>query len=881
VSDPQVDAVLALLSTAGRFEELVALLAELDAGQRKKLSTHVRSVSAAIKWNADNRATALTALGCVTGLRQVVTVLDTAHVTPDVATLAVQVLETRRPDWLAELPAALLVRREPWPAHFPLVRALVRRGAVPVPSFPEYAEAMVWGLSLDRQGPVLEQLRADPELLDRELWLLLSTERAGRTLTQHDAVLLHPERWSWAEPPPPRPEHTWQHALTTLAGEGALDRDRLLDTTLGAFFCDWAAVDVAWFLELHDVLAPTPAELRARQDRYARLLAAEHGPVVKLGLRVLSALHGLGHLDADLLLASAPAALARRDKGTVVATLGLLSGVATGDPALAERVAEVAATALQHERVDVQERALALLTALVPDADRRGELRERFAEQLAPSIRPRLVEVAEPPALPETAADEPILPARDADEVAELFSRLIEEADDPVGVERLLDGVLRHAAARPRHGADVLASRAETLRADYFPGPWTGEELRADLAALALVWLRGVPPGRGFLGRDHRWDTLLQPLPRLVSPPRLGRGSSLGEVLTRRVHETARGVAAGGAVSLALPTSRSGALSAEALNLRVAEVDPGAEPLAIDTCVALLRVPPAEYDRLRFPERHRTGRHLAEQLRLVRDRRRDWELVVGRDERARRNERHAGRPTQVTWRTMVDVPSGLAPPLLAVLDRTDPLGTFDQEVDDGEYASRFEQVTGQWPALLPHDPDLLAVHAHPRLYRGLIKNRAASEPLLDALGSSPRPIGAPTCSALLLGLSAKNGGERARAVDAVLELARRSALPGGVLGRVFADLLRAEALVASRVAQGMTEAARAQPSAGDALLDCLVEVLPALAGRREAHAFVDLLTQLAIERGRSVALPEPFAGTAAGRGTSLLAQACRRVPQPQ
>ena len=57
MSDPQVDAVLALLSTAGRFEELVALLAELDAGQRKKLSTHVRSVSAAIKWNADNRAT--------------------------------------------------------------------------------------------------------------------------------------------------------------------------------------------------------------------------------------------------------------------------------------------------------------------------------------------------------------------------------------------------------------------------------------------------------------------------------------------------------------------------------------------------------------------------------------------------------------------------------------------------------------------------------------------------------------------------------------------------------------------------------------------------------------------------------------------------------
>ena len=147
---------------------------------------------------------------------------------------------------------------------------------------------------------------------------------------------------------------------------------------------------------------------------------------------------------------------------------------------------------------------------------------------------------------------------------------------------------------------------------------------------------------------------------------------------------------------------------------------------------------------------------------------------------------------------------------------------------------------------------MLAGHAHPRLYRGLIKNRSGSEPLLEALGTSPGPIGPPTCSALLLGLSAKNGSERARAVDAVIDLAGRAALPGVALGRVLADLLAADALVGSRVAQAMAEAARADARAGTALLDCLTEVVAALPGRRDAHHFLDLLARLASERGRVV-----------------------------
>jgi type II secretory pathway component PulF len=79
----------------------------------------------------------------------------------------------------------------------------------------------------------------------------------------------------------------------------------------------------------------------------------------------------------------------------------------------------------------------------------------------------------------------------------------------------------------------------------------------------------------------------------------------------------------------------------------------------------------------------------------------------------------------------------------------------------------------------------------------------------------------------------------------------------------------------------MGDAARAEPRAGDALLDCLVTALAAFQGRRDAHAFIDLMAQLATERSRGVTLPEAFAAAAASTSKSQLAQACRRVPRPR
>lgn len=237
--------------------------------------------------------------------------------------------------------------------------------------------------------------------------------------------------------------------------------------------------------------------------------------------------------------------------------------------------------------------------------------------------------------------------------------------------------------------------------------------------------------------------------------------------------------------------------------------------------------------------------------------------------------------TGITWRDALS-PSGSADDLVrSIFDRRDPLLNLALEAADGEYTGRFDQVTALWPLMLPYHADVLAAHAHPRLIRALTKNRNGTEPLLEGLGAARGPVGAPAMSALILGLAAKNGGERTRAVDAIVDLSDRGLLNGRGLGTQLAELLGTDVFVGSRLVSGLADAARAGTSAAAVVVDCLIEVLPSMGGRRDAHQFIDLLAQVAVEQRRTVTLPEPFADLARTKQSSMLAKACRRVPQPQ
>lgn len=299
------------------------------------------------------------------------------------------------------------------------------------------------------------------------------------------------------------------------------------------------------------------------------------------------------------------------------------------------------------------------------------------------------------------------------------------------------------------------------------------------------------------------------------------------------------------------------------------------KPLPLDAGLAILRVDPEQYPQVRMPTAHRTSKFLQEQLDTLKAYRPAWELVTGESKGL-----YGGDLLSVTWRDL-RAPIGSTEKIVdAVLDRRDPLLNFALEAADGEYTGRFDQVTAMWPLMLPHHPDVLGAHAHPRLNRALTKNRNGTEPLLEGLAAAGRPVGPPTMSALILGLAAKNGGERTRAGDAIVELSDRAVLDGGQLGGQLSVLLATDAVVGSRIVPGLLDAARANTPTAAVIIDCLTEVLPSLAGRRDAHQFIDLLAQLAIKQGRTVTLPQGFADIASSRQNSMLAKACRRVPQP-
>ncbi len=212
-----------------------------------------------------------------------------------------------------------------------------------------------------------------------------------------------------------------------------------------------------------------------------------------------------------------------------------------------------------------------------------------------------------------------------------------------------------------------------------------------------------------------------------------------------------------------------------------------------------------------------------------------------------------------------------------ILARSSPEATLGPECSYGEYESHFEQTLGLGAALLPHDHDVLAAHAHPYLHRDLRKDRACTVHVIDAIARATTVNGPPASSALVLALAAKDARGRTAAQDAVLDLARHGVLDGGELGRQAALLLTDDIVVGQRVSGGLTECARAGDAAVLPLLDALQEVARVLPGRRDAGAFLELAADLAERTGRTIDLPTEFHELASQKSSSMVAKAARRL----
>jgi hypothetical protein len=835
-----VDAVeLTSLVAPGHRSALVRGLAPLSEGERRKLWPTVKDWAGGYGERFDPNSLAIAIVGTAGGVRQAASGLQWVYRADDFETAAVQVLADRAPAWLPDLPTAIL--REGI-SGWHLVRQLVLRGLVERPEEPDYYVSMVnalrWRGMRDRS--VLDQLRRDPGLLEHELWQMLATELSGRRLATGDSWDDKPPRAPHPQAAAPRPHLTWRHALATLAADETIDRGRLLDAALAAPLRDWAAADLGWFVTLHDALEPTLDEVAQRQGTYGRLLAVEHGPAVKAAQKQLTRLVNDPRLDTAALLASSRATLTRPDKASVAAQLRLLAQLAKADGTLP--VAEVASLALEHPRADVREQA--------------GKLLGMLGESVAPASTRPVFEAPDPSPRPRPGRVDPV---EDADELGDLILRLLEEADDPMQLERLVDGLLRLADERPPQVA-VVERRLED--AQLYLG-----DVRVALATLARVWLtprkRLGGPGVGIsLAHAH-----------FGSSP--ASESTLLGVAGRRLIEVGQSVRSGATIGLARPSYDDGSIDPADLSARLAGLGRRNHTPAGEAALAVLRVDPARLGEVVVPRSAGAcGRAVADAVRRVTAYEPEWQREVRQLPPPYRWQKVG--PRLATFTDLASCPTGHSR-VDTLLTRADPWSTAPHELEFGEYEPRFEQTLAFCALLLPHHPDVLAAHLHPLLHRDLGKERGVCAGVHDALARSRVRTGAPTASALVLGLAAKDARARTAAQDALIELCRHGLLDGAELGRQAAAHLADGLVVGQRVSTGLAEVARADAAAVLPVLAALKHVLPGLPGRRDAGVFLALTADLAELTGRKVPLPAELATFAAGNGTSQMARAARRL----
>ncbi|MGJ6966526.1 hypothetical protein ACSDR0_31900 [Streptosporangium sp. G11] len=284
-----------------------------------------------------------------------------------------EAIASRPAAWRADLAVRVALRlrprrrRAPRDRNLPLALALLRRtGATP----PAHDPLVVGWVSRECR---LGELRDDP-LLDHLLPRLFEAEGVGRTLRNERSG--------------PDGTTSWLRALPALAAEGRVSRELLINGCRSRFLRGGAGPDLRFFVRLHELLEPTPAEIEPYAVDYLRLLPSAPGPVAELSLKHVRRLTGLDPADV---VEALEGLLFRAEGGLVRTGLAWLEESVRRSPGRADELAPALAMAFGHEARAVQERAVRLavrhaahLTPLGAETLRGG------AGTLAPDLRDRL-----------------------------------------------------------------------------------------------------------------------------------------------------------------------------------------------------------------------------------------------------------------------------------------------------------------------------------------------------------------------------------------------------------------------------------------------------------------------------------------------------------
>jgi len=313
----------------------------------------------------------------------------------------IKILSDRRPDWAERWIELQLDRtRFAWEnvLSWEDVGELIKAGVISRPACDGYVRLMA-GAEVDPETAI------DEDVLEHDVWRLFEVDTDAFDGVP-DPKKIDRERWRRREladedTPVHERYYGWPWRLYVLAHQGRIDRDRLIDAILNAFWRDFRTPAQGGLLRFLAILDPTADETAARQATYMELLRNDYGPVVGMALRSLETLHRANRLDARGFLEAVPPVFGAVTKTHAQKALSLIDKVTKNAGGHLPGAITAVAAALNHRSPEIQEQAIAIL-ARWKKADAAIDLAAilESAAMLAPQHRRALAALTAEPASP-------------------------------------------------------------------------------------------------------------------------------------------------------------------------------------------------------------------------------------------------------------------------------------------------------------------------------------------------------------------------------------------------------------------------------------------------------------------------------------------------
>ena len=442
--------------------------------------------------------------------------------------ITTELIRDLKPDWADDLVDHTLGNSD-W-IHWEFAFELSRQGLCQPPTHPNFALLLPrelpgrqWerGKARSRWDPV-KLVSEHRELLVPEIERMFSLPEADKTLSM----------WELGQADAPTSPIPYADLLLALVEREIIEGERLSRCCLGALSITGNKQLAKWYFTLFERLNPSDAD----QSRFATqgevsiltLLGNANTAVHTWALKRLIALEKDDLVGGETLVGEIPTVIPNANKTGATAALRLLQAVGKKHESLRDQVALGVCETFLVEDKSLQERAIKILEGLEVDAtDELASALTDFAGSIAPTLRDRfaaLVEDSDQPTLlafeddtditfdklPEDPleVESKIEPIRDLDELVEQIAHVWQNTDDPVQIERIVDGMTAMAGDHPPDFQERTAPLAQLMKSDAGGDSFL---VLVSMQGLIRKWLKRTSFSLSDLGISTTKDGIIMP----------------------------------------------------------------------------------------------------------------------------------------------------------------------------------------------------------------------------------------------------------------------------------------------------------------------------------------------------------------------------------